>query len=196
VSYAGQPVKVIDFKLGRYTTGDGIVTQQDVDGLLKEVHELQVEPGYVILHVIPQAYIIDDEISDLSPAGITGRKIEGEYKLVLVPDSNVLNFRKVLEKAGVEVGDIMLSPLVTGEAVLTDDEKELGAIMLDIGAGTTKMAVYHEGSLIHMAVIPFGGEVVTHDIKEGCSILQKWAEQLKRFSMVRHWVILPMKEKL
>jgi cell division protein FtsA len=179
VSYAGQPMKVIDFKLGRYTTGEGIVTQQDVDGLLKEVHELQVEPGYVILHVIPQAYIVDEEIIDLSPAGITGRKIEGEYKIVLVPESYVQNFRRVLEKAGVEVGEIMLSPLVTGEAVLTDDEKELGAIMLDIGAGTTKMAVYHEGSLIHMAVIPFGGEVVTHDIKEGCSILQKWAEQLK-----------------
>jgi cell division protein FtsA len=179
VSYAGQPMKMIDYKTGRYTTGEGIVTQQDVDGLLKEVHELQVEPGYVILHVVPQTYIVDEEICDLSPAGITGRKIEGTYKLVLVPESYIQNFRRVLEKAGVEAGEIMLSPLVTGEAVLTDDEKELGAIMLDIGAGTTKMAVYHEGNLIHMAVIPFGGEVVTHDIKEGCSILQKWAEQLK-----------------
>ncbi len=179
VSFAGQPMKIIDYKTGRYTTGEGVVTQQDVDGLLKEVHELQVEPGYVILHVVPQGYIVDEEICDLSPAGITGRKIEGTYKLVMVPESYVQNFRRVLEKAGVEAGDIMLSPLVTGEAVLTDDEKELGAIMLDIGAGTTKMAVYHEGTLIHMAVIPFGGEVVTHDIKEGCSILLKWAEQLK-----------------
>jgi cell division protein FtsA len=179
VSYAGQPMKIIDYKLGRYTTGEGIVTRQDVDGLLKEVHELQVEPGYVVLHVVPQAYIVDDEICDLSPAGITGRKIEGTYKLVVVPENYIQNFRRVLEKAGVEAGEIMLSPLVTGEAVLTDDEKEMGAIMLDIGAGTTKMAVYHEGTLIHMAVIPFGGEVVTHDIKEGCSILQKWAEQLK-----------------
>ena len=77
------------------------------------------------------------------------------------------------------MGEIALSPLALTEAVLTDEEKEVGAIVLDIGAGTTKMAVYHDGVLIHAAVIPFGGNVITTDIKEGCSIHLKWAEQLK-----------------
>ena len=83
------------------------------------------------------------------------------------------------EKAGLELGEITFSPVAAGDAVLTDEEKEMGSVLVDIGAGTTKLAVYHEGNMIHTAVIPFGGEVVTRDIKEGCSILQKWAEQLK-----------------
>ena len=179
ITFAGQPMKIIDYKLNRFTSGEGIVTQSDVNALMKEARELQVEPGLRNLHVIPQAYVVDEEITDLSPAGITGKKIEGIYKIIMVPEVYLQNFGRVLDKAGVEVGEIMLSPLATAEAALTEDEKEMGAIMLDIGAGTTKMAVYHEGTMLHAAVIPFGGEVVTRDIKEGCSILLKWAEQLK-----------------
>jgi cell division protein FtsA len=96
-----------------------------------------------------------------------------------VPEIYISNFRRVMDKLGVELGEVILAPLAAAEAALSEDEKELGAILLDIGAGTTKLAVFHEGIMIHAAVIPFGGEVVTRDIKEGYSILPKWAEQLK-----------------
>jgi cell division protein FtsA len=91
----------------------------------------------------------------------------------------MLNLQRVIEKSGYELGELKHAALAVSEAVITEDEKEMGVIVLDVGAGTTKMAVYHENSLIHTAVIPFGGDVVTRDIKEGCSVLLKWAEQLK-----------------
>jgi cell division protein FtsA len=110
---------------------------------------------------------------------MAGSKIEAVYKLITVPSVHLANIRRVMERAGVETGDVVFSPLATAESVLTDDEKELGSVVLDIGAGTSKIAVYNEGILIHTAVVPFGGDVISKDIKEGCSILPKWAEQLK-----------------
>ncbi|MFW6289509.1 MAG: cell division protein FtsA [Mariniphaga sp.] len=179
LTYAAQPMRMMEYKAGRLTTGEGMVTQSDVDELYKEAQNIQVEAGFRILHIIPQSYIIDGEITDLSPAGITGRKIEAVFKIISVPEVYLTNFHRVMEKAGLTVDEIVLSPIAMGEAALTYEEKEMGAILLDIGAGTTKLAVYHEGAMIHTAVIPFGGDVVTRDIKEGCSILLKWAEQLK-----------------
>jgi cell division protein FtsA len=99
--------------------------------------------------------------------------------LFIVPEAHILNFRRVFDKIGVAIEGITISHLAIAEVALSDDEKEIGSILLDIGAGTTKLAVYYENVLIHAAVIPFGGDVITKDIKEGCSILLKWAEQLK-----------------
>ncbi len=179
IAYAGQPMKIYEHKGSRLTSGEGMVAENDVNELLSEAEKLKVEQDYHILHIIPQSYVIDDETVELSPVGITGQKIEATYKLIAVPELHLTNFRRVLDKAGVEMGEAVLSPLAASEAILSEDEKELGTILLDIGAGTTKLAVYHEGTMIHTAVIPFGGDVVTRDIKEGCSILPKWAEQLK-----------------
>ncbi len=179
IAYAAQPMRVVKYKTGRLTSGEGMVTPADVDELLLEAQNVQVEPGFTILHIIPQSYIIDEEITDLSPVGVTGRKIEAVFKIISVPEVYLTNFQRVIEKAGLILEEITLSPVAMGEAALTDEEKEMGAILLDIGAGTTKLAVFHEGAMIHTAVIPFGGDVVTRDIKEGCSILLKWAEQLK-----------------
>lgn len=179
IAFTGQPMKIIEYSTGRLTSGEGVVTQTDVDELVKEAHNVQVDAGFKIIHIIPQQYIIDGENSDLVPVGITGRKIEATFKMISVPEIYLVNFGRVMEKAGVELGEIIFAPVATGEAVLTDEEKEMGAIMVDLGAGTTKLSVYFEGAMIHTAVIPFGGDVVTRDIKEGCSILLKWAEQLK-----------------
>ena len=179
IAFAAQPMREFEYTSARLTLGEGMVTKADVDNLLKEAQNVQLEAGFKILHIIPQSYIIDNEIADLSPVGITGRSIEAVYKIITVPEVFLTNFRRVIEKAGLELGEITLAPLATGEAALTGEEKEMGAILVDIGAGTTKLAVYHEGAMIHTAVIPFGGDVVTRDIKEGCSILLKWAEQLK-----------------
>jgi len=179
IAFAGQPMKIYEYKGTRLTSGDGVVTENDVNELYNEAKELNIEQEFTILHILPQSFVIDDEIVDLSPVGITGRKIEATYKIIAVPQIHIANYERVLNKLDLEPGDVVLSPLAAGEAVLTEDEKELGVILLDMGAGTTKLAIYNEGALVHTAVIPFGGNVVTNDIKEGCSILPKWAEQLK-----------------
>lgn len=179
ISYAGHPVRIVEHKGYRYASGDGVVSSGDVDELIREAESLQVEQDFVTLHVIPQSFTVDDEPADFNPVGVAGRKIEAAFKLITVPEVHLANFRKVLDKAGLEAGEIILSPIAVSEAVLTADEKEMGAISLDIGAGTTKLAVYYENTLVHTAIIPFGGDVVTHDIREGCCILPKWAEQLK-----------------
>ncbi|MGC9355507.1 MAG: cell division protein FtsA, partial [Mariniphaga sp.] len=179
LAYAGQPMKIFEFKGSRLTSGEGMVTQTDVDELFREAENIAIDEDFRILHVIPQLYIVDNEPAELNPVGAIGRKLEATFKLVAVPEIYIANFKRVLDKLDVELGEVTLAPLAAAEAALTEDEKELGAILLDIGAGTTKLAVYYEGVMIHTAVIPFGGDVVTKDIKEGCSILPKWAEQLK-----------------
>lgn len=179
VSLAGQHLKTIDYQGTKITSDEGIVTRSDIDHLYNEALKAEIEAGFKVIEVIPKSFVIDDELIEMNPIGITGKKIEANYKLVILAESYVINLQRVMDKAGYELGKIKHAALAVSEAVLTEDEKEMGVIVLDIGSGTTKLAVYHENSLIHTAVIPFGGEVVTRDIKEGCSILLKWAEQLK-----------------
>ena len=179
VALAGQHLKTIDYHGEKNTSDEGIVTRSDIDNLYNESWKAEIESGYKIIEVIPKSFIIDNEPVEMNPVGITGEKVEVNYKLVILPEAYILNLQRVMDKAGYELREIKHSALAVSEAVLTNDEKEMGVIVLDVGAGTTKMAVYHENRLIHTAVIPFGGEVVTRDIKEGCSILLKWAEQLK-----------------
>lgn len=179
VAYAGQPVRIFEHRGYRFISDQGVVSSSDVNELLSEAKSIKSEKDFEILHVIPQGFVIDEEIREISPVGISGRKLEAGYKIITVPEIHITNIRRVMNKAGVETGNIVFSPLATGEAVLTDDEREMGVILLDMGAGTTKVSVYSEGILIHTGVVPFGGEVISKDIREGCSILSKWAEQLK-----------------
>ncbi len=179
VALAGQHLKTIDYHGTKITSDEGIVTRSDIDYLYNEAWKNEIETGYKIIEVIPKSFIVDGDPIEMNPIGITGRKIEASYKLVILPETYIINLRRVMDKTGYELGKITHATLAVSEAVLTEDEKEMGVIVLDVGAGTTKMAVYHENRLIHTAVIPFGGEVVTRDIKEGCSVLLKWAEQLK-----------------
>jgi len=179
VAYAGQHMKTINYQNTKFTSDEGIVTKFDIDHLYSEAKKVELEQEYEIIQVIPTSFVIDKEITELNPVGITGREIVANYKLVIVPEIYVLNLQRVFSKIAVELEDITLITLAVSEAVITEDEKEMGAIVLDVGSGTTNVAIYHENMLIHTAVIPFGGSVVTRDIKEGCSILLKWAEQLK-----------------
>ncbi|MDD4755400.1 MAG: cell division protein FtsA [Prolixibacteraceae bacterium] len=179
IAYAGQPVKICEHRGYRFTSDEGVVSLSDVNELFSEAKNIKPDKDFKILHIIPQGFVIDEEIKEINPVGITGRKIEAGYRLITVPEIHLANIERVMDKAGVKTGDIVFSPLATSDAVLTDDEKEMGVILLDMGAGTTKVSVYNEGILIHTAVVPFGGDVISKDIKEGCSILPKWAEQLK-----------------
>ena len=179
IAISGQRMKLDEYRGYRFTSDEGVVTRFDLNELYNEAKNHKVEQDYKILHVIPQTFTVDEEITEMNPVGITGRKLEAGYKLISIPEVQLTNLQKVFDRTGIEIGEITLSPLAIAEAVLTEDEKELGAVVLDIGAGTSKLAVYYENVMVHTAVIPFGGSVVTNDIKEGCAILAKWAEKLK-----------------
>ncbi len=178
VAYAGQHVKTIHFQRVKLTSEDGIVSKSDIDSLFEQAKNAEIEEGFKLIEIIPVSYVIDNEMIE-KPVGTTGRKIEANFKLLIIPNSYWVNLLKVFGKLDVKLEKVTLSTLAVAEAVITRDEKEMGVIVLDIGCGTTNLAIFHDYKLIHTAVIPFGGEVVTNDIKEGCSILYKWAEQLK-----------------
>ncbi len=179
IAYSGQFMKTIDFHNSKDISDKGLVSEFDVDQLYNEAKKVEFEQEYKIIQVIPTSFVIDNESTVSNPVGTTGREIIANYKLVVIPENYINNLQLVFDKIGVELGEITLSSLAVSEAVITEDEKEMGAIVLDVGAGTTNLAIYYDNMLVHTAVIPFGGSVVTKDIKEGCSILLKWAEQLK-----------------
>ncbi len=179
IAYSGQFMKTIDFHNSKDISDKGLVSEFDVDQLYNDAKKVEFEQEYKIIQVIPTSFVIDNETTVSNPAGTTGREIVANYKLVVIPQIYITNLQFVFDKVGVELGEITLSSLAVSEAVITEDEKEMGAIVLDVGAGTTNLAIYYDNMLVHTAVIPFGGSVVTKDIKEGCSILLKWAEQLK-----------------
>lgn len=178
ICYAGQKLKTLNIESSRISE-KGEITQEMVDELMLEAQNFDVDNETTILHVIPQNYLIDDETEVISPSGISGNKLDARFKLLMVPKKQINDFEKVFNRLGVKIEKIIYSPLAISEAVLTSGEKEVGSIVLDIGAGTSKVAVFKNNVLLHIAVIPFGGSVVTKDIKEGCSILEKWAEKLK-----------------
>ncbi|OFY58282.1 MAG: cell division protein FtsA, partial [Bacteroidetes bacterium RBG_13_46_8] len=127
----------------------------------------------------PQNFIVDNETGVKSPIGMCGRRLEANFHIVIGQVAAAKNIEKCIRKANMSVKDMILEPLASSDAVLTDDEKEAGVVLVDIGGGTTDLAVYYDNIIRHTAVIPLGGNVVTKDIKEGCAILQRHAEQLK-----------------
>ncbi|GAP70127.1 cell division protein FtsA [Bacteroidales bacterium 6E] len=179
VSMAGQAIQTMTFEGIRYTSGTGIVSQQDIDYLFNEAKNMPVEPGNRIYHIIPQTYTIDDEPNISNPIGHAGRKVHSRYKLITGPKTYKDNVEMAFSKINVQVGRFFISTLATAEAVANEDEKEAGVAIVDIGSGTTKMSVYINNQLAHTAVIPFAGDVITNDIREGCGILARFAEQLK-----------------
>jgi cell division protein FtsA len=179
VALAGPKMCTIDYKTSALTSGEGYVTAQDVQRLIDQASRVETQQEYRVVSVIPTSYIIDDENEVEKPVGSTGRKIEACFKLVVIPAQYLNTLKLVFDRLDVELGEVILSSLAVSEAVLSTEEKEVGVIVMDFGAGTTKMAIYQDNVLKHTAVVPFGGQVVTNDIKEGCSIFLKKAELLK-----------------
>ncbi len=158
---------------------DEEIKKEEVFKLIEDMHKIHIEIGEEIIHVIPQNFIVDNETGVKSPIGFCGRRLEANFHIVIGQVAAAKNIEKCIRKAGLSVKDMILEPLASSDAVLTDDEKEAGVVLVDIGGGTTDVAVYYDNIIRHTAVIPFGGNVVTKDIKEGCAILQRHAEQLK-----------------
>ena len=156
-----------------------MIDLDDVQKLVDDMFKIPTEIGEEILHVLPQNFIVDNESAIKNPVGMSGKRLEANFHIVIGQTASAKNIEKCVNRVDLNVTDLILEPLASAEAVLTDDEKEAGVVLVDIGGGTTDVAVYFDGIVRHTAVIPFGGNVITNDIKEGCSILQRQAEQLK-----------------
>lgn len=180
VGIAGQHIKSMQHR-GMITRQslDDEVSQKDIDNLIDNMHRLVMSPGEEIIHVIPQEYIIDSESGIKNPIGHAGIRLEGNFHIITGQVSAVKNIFKCVDRAGLQTVDLHLEPLASADAVLSDEEKEAGVVLVDIGGGTTDVAIFYDGIIRHTAVIPFGGNIITEDIKEGCGIIKTQAEQLK-----------------
>lgn len=180
VSIAGQHIHSVMNRGLRYIEhADHEIRKSDVEALTSDMFKISVDRGDQIIHVIPQSYSVDQESGFKNPVGISGRRLEANFHIVLAQMTSVRNIEKCVNRAGLEVIDLLLEPLASAEAVLSYDEKEAGVALVDIGGGTSDIAVFYDGIIRHSAIIPFGGSAVTNDIKEGCNILQRQAELLK-----------------
>jgi cell division protein FtsA len=180
VGIAGQHIKSMQHRgmITRQSLEDE-VNQKDIDNLIDNMHRLVMNPGEEIIHVIPQEYIIDSESGIKNPIGHSGIRLEGNFHIITGQVSAVKNIFKCVDRAGLQTVDLHLEPLASSDAVLSDEEKEAGVVLVDIGGGTTDVAIFYDGIIRHTAVIPFGGNIITDDIKEGCGIIKTQAEQLK-----------------
>jgi len=158
---------------------DNEIREEEVARLKNDMYKINIAPGQQIIHVIPQSFIVDEETGISNPVGMCGKRLEANFHIVIGQIASAQNIGRCMGRANLKVKNLMLEPLASAEAVLTDDEREAGVVLVDIGGGTTDVAVYYDNVIRHTAVIPLGGNVVTSDIKEGCAILQRQAEQLK-----------------
>jgi cell division protein FtsA len=180
VGIAGQHIRSDRQVCSKYrNSANDPITQEDVDSLINQMHEVPTQMGEEVLHILPQKYKVDGEDCIKNPVGISGKKLEGDFHIVFGQTAAANNLRRCVENNGIKVKNLILEPLASATAVLTNDDKELGVALVDIGGGTTDVAVFKNGHICNTAVIPFGGDIITSDIKEGCKILERQAESLK-----------------
>jgi cell division protein FtsA len=175
---AGEHVRAMISKGIVAVNGDEI-SKADVDRA-NEVARAQPVPGdRELLHAIPQEYSVDKNQGIRDPIGMIGTRLETEMYLVTIGASPAMNLRKSVERAGYHVRELVLEPLASALSVLTEDEKELGVALVEMGAGTTDIAVFHEGKIRHLGTVNYGGNNVTSDIVQGIGVTQADAERLK-----------------
>jgi cell division protein FtsA len=180
VGIAGQHIKSLQHNgIRTRTNSDTEINQKDIDALIEDMYKLAMLPGEEIIHVIPQEYMVDNESGIKEPIGMSGRRLEANFHIITGQIAAINNLVKCVRKAGLEVSGITLEPLASADAVLSNEEKEAGVVLVDIGGGTTDVAIFQDSIIRHTAVIPFGGNVITEDIKEGCTIIKGQAELLK-----------------
>ncbi len=180
VGIAGQHIKSLQHRgiLVRDNVHEEI-GQRDIDRLIQDMHKLVLPPGDKIVHVIPQEYIVDNEQGIIDPIGMSGIRLEANFHIITGQIAASKNIFKCVEKTELEVSSLTLEPIASAAAVLSQEEKEAGVALVDIGGGTTDLAIFHDGIIRHTSVVPFGGNVITKDIKEGCKVMQHQAELLK-----------------
>ncbi len=181
VGIAGQHIRSLQHRGNIMRNSiDEEISQEDIDSLVGNMYKLALPPGEDIIHVIPQEFIIDGQQGIREPIGMAGNCLEANFHIITGKVAAARNIEKCVSKGGLEISDMILEPLASAEAVLSDQEKEAGVVLVDIGGGTTDMAIFQDEIIRHTAVIPLGGNVITDDIKEGCSIIRTQAEALKK----------------
>jgi len=158
---------------------DGEINQEDVERALEAARALSVPPNYEILHVIPVKFTVDNQEDIKDPIGMTGVRLEVETLIIQGLSSQIKNLTKAIFRTGLDIEDLVLSPLAAAEAVIQPKQKELGSALVNIGSSTTSLAVFEEGELLHTAVIPIGSEHVTADIAIGLRCPIVLAEKIK-----------------
>lgn len=180
VGIAGQHIKSLQHR-GIYTR-DSIETEiakEDVRNLIRDMYKLTMLPGEEIIHVLPQEYIVDNEQGIKDPVGMSGIRLEANFHIITGQVAAAKNIHRCAYKAGLTVTELILEPLASSASVLNDEEMEAGVALVDIGGGTTDIAIFQDNIIRHTAVIPFGGNIISEDIKEGCTIIKHQAELLK-----------------
>ena len=180
VGIAGQHIKSLQHR-GILTRDNNHteISQRDIDRLISDMYKLVLPPGDKILHVIPQEYTVDNEQGITDPIGMSGIRLEANFHIITGQISASNNIYRCVERTGLRVANITLEPIASAAAVLSEEEKEAGVALVDMGGGTTDITIFKDGIIRHTAVIPFGGNVITKDIKEGCTVMGPQAEKLK-----------------
>ncbi len=180
VGIAGHHIKSLQTRgdIVRQHTEDEI-TQREIDQLIADQYKTYIPAGDQIIDVIPQEFAVDNFQNIISPIGYGGVKVGANFHIITGDRNAIKNINRAVEKSGLSTKDLVLQPLASAAAVMGQEDLEAGVAIVDIGGGTTDLAVFYEGILKHTAVIPFGGENITNDIKTGLGVLKTQAEQMK-----------------
>lgn len=158
---------------------DSEITGEDVSRALEAARAISTPLNYDVLHVLPKSFGVDGQIGIKDPVGMTGIRLEVDAQIILSSSSQIKNLTKAVFRAGLEIDDLVLSVLATGEAVLTNKQKDLGVLVVDLGGATTNIAVFEGGDIIHTAVLPIGSTHITNDIALGLRTSVEIAERAK-----------------
>lgn len=181
VGIAGHHIKSIQHRGTLIRENSDIeISDKELDKLRLDMFKLRTAPGEEIVNVIPQEYFVDGEaVGSRRPKGMLGSTLEANFHIIVGQTSAVKNIILCIEHAGLEMENMILEPIASAASVLGEDEKEAGVALVDIGGGTTDIAVFYDSIIYHTAVIPLGGNIITEDIRQGCSIIKKHAEEIK-----------------
>lgn len=155
------------------------VSKDDIDKLIADMHKIVLKPGSKILDVIPQEFIIDSEQGIIDPIGMAGRRIDANFNIITTKVTAMHSIERCIEKSGLEMKSMRLNSFASADAVLSEDEKEAGVALVDMGGATTDIAIYKDGIMRYAATVSLGGNVISDDIKAGCSVMPDSAEKLK-----------------
>ena len=158
-----------------------LIEQEDVDRLIGDQYNTMLEPGEEIIHVFAQQFYVDREAlsRDVPPVGVAGKTLTADFHMVTGNVQNLQYIKLAVEMAGLKIKGVVLEPVASAKAVLDDSDRDAGVAMVDIGGGTTDIAIFHDRIIRHTSVLPLAGNAITNDIREGCNILKKQAESLK-----------------
>ena len=180
VGIAGHHIKSLQTRgdIVRHNT-DEEISQVEIDQLIENQYKTYIPAGDQIIDVIPQEFTVDNFQNITNPIGYSGVKVGANFHIITGDRNAIRNINRSVEKSNLKVKDLVLQPLASAASVMCEQDLEAGVVIVDIGGGTTDIAVFYEGILKHTAVIPFGGENITNDIKTGLGVLKTQAEQMK-----------------